>query len=182
MMPFLRRYEVYVWLAAMAVTVGALALYASTLIQPIGVTRLATESTKVTKLETVTVTPPSVSVYEPAAKKKLGLPKHVQGDTKQHVIAATTVKPSTRPQTTTTVLDESTGLSATYTSTDPSAWLGANPSGSVSLSYGLRSGDMVARLAVTQDIFQIKALSFGGVGHLDSDGQYFVGAGVNYRW
>lgn len=144
--------------------------------------QLATVSPKVIKLEEKTIVPKQVVVLEEKAKSNLGLPPQVRVDKKKHVIAATQVERSLKPQTITTVLDEETGVSQTYTTVEKYPWLGANPSGSLSLSYGLRSGEPVTRLSMTQDVFQIKAINFGGVGHLDSDGQYFVGVGATYRW
>lgn len=142
----------------------------------------ATVSPKVSKLETTTVQPKSVVVYEPRAKQKLGLDAATVANPSKHVLASSKLGANVRPSTVTTVLDESTGESATHVTVDPYPWLGANRSGSLSLSYGFRSGTPVARMVVTQDVLQLKALHFTGIGTLDSDGQYYAGAGVTYKW
>jgi hypothetical protein len=172
------------WIWALAVTVIVLfALSRLAYIQDaVGVHTVATPSPQVAKLETTTVQPKSVVVYEPKAKHKLGLDADTVANPSKHVLASSKVKANVRPSTITTVLDESTGQSATLVRVDPYPWLGANPSGSLSLSYGIRSGDPVVRLVVTQDVLQIKALHLTGIGTLDSDGQYYAGAGVTYKW
>lgn len=140
------------------------------------------ESPAVSSVPKVDIAPPVVTVYAPAAKAKLYLPKRIQEDPKQHVLTATRVAPSFRATTVAVVLDEATGASQAVERVEPYPWVGNNPSGSLSLSYGLRNDTPVARLALTQDLIQIKAANLGGVAHLDSDGAYYVGAGVNFRW
>jgi len=140
------------------------------------------EAPAVSSVPKVDIAPPVVTAYAPAAKLKLHLPKRIQEDPKQHVLSASRVEPSFRAQTVAVVLDEATGASQAVIRVDPYPWLGHNPSGSLSLSYGLRNSTPVARLGLTQDLIQLKAVNLGGVAHLDSDGAYYVGAGVNFRW
>lgn len=140
------------------------------------------EAPAVSSVPHTDITPAKVSVYEPAAKAKLYLPKRIQEDPKQHVLTASRVEPSFHAHTVTTLLDEATGASQAVVRVEPYPWIANNPSGSLSLSYGLRNDTPVARLALTQDLIQIKAANLGGVAHLDSDGAYYVGAGVNFRW
>lgn len=186
MSPSLQRYLVVAKVAALAfvlwLALFAVVSFVDSLQPPQSAPVPATVSPKVSKLETVTVKPKSVVVYEPKAKQKLGLDAATVADPGKHVLASAKLGANVRPSTVTVVLDESTGEAATLVRVDPYPWLGANPSGSLSLSYGIRSGTPVSRLAVTQDVLQLKALNLGGMATLDSDGQYYAGVGVTYKW
>lgn len=138
--------------------------------------------TKVATVGTEVIKPAAVKVYKPEAKRKLNLPQEVQEDKDKAVVSSVKVDYSLKPQAVTTVLDTQTGEATTYVNDEPRPWLDFRDSGSASLAYGIKSGPPVVRLSVTQDLLQIKAVALGGVAHLDSDGDYFVGAGVTYRW
>ena len=143
---------------------------------------VATQAPQVAMVETVEIKPAKVQVYARKAKVKLSLPAAVQADPMQHVAAASRVESSDRPVTVTTLLDERTGAVTTYTREEPLPWLAAGHSGEASIAYGMRSGQMMGRIMVRQDILQIKAARIGAQATIDQDGQWFAGAGIVYRW
>ena len=136
----------------------------------------------VAKVETQEITPIKVITLKPEAKRKLKLPKAIQADTKQHVTAATQVEPSERPVVVTSVFDEDTGSTTTYITEEPRPWIGFRDRGFASLAYGIKPGGPVVRLTAAQEFAQVKAIGLGAIGHIDSDGEYFVGVGGTYRW
>lgn len=162
---------------------------------PVDVSVPATPSPEVKRMpkKKVAVQAP-VEVYDDKAKFKLKLPESVQIDPDSHVVAATQVRGSDRPQTITTVIDEKTGQSQTFVKQDPYPWLAIENRAEVRMSYGYRStpgaGNLalpssikqVGRLSFTYDAVRIKALTAGVQAQIDTDGQAFVGAGVAYRW
>ena len=135
-----------------------------------------------------------VKVFEDKTKKDLKLPPAVIDNPDEHVIAATQVKGSDRPQTVTTVIDEKTGESSSFVKTDPYPWLAFENRAEVRMSYGYRytpqSGILfnaaavkpVGRLSFTYDALRVKALTLGTTAQIDTDGQAFVGVGAAYRW
>ena len=143
---------------------------------------LSPQSPKVSKLETKAITPKQVVVLEDKAKVRLNLPKPVQADPKQHVVSASKVDYSLVPKTVTTVLDEDTGQFTAYEMREPMPWVSTRDSGYTTLAYGIKDSGPVVRLSAHQSFLNIKAVSLGAVGHLDSDGDYFIGIGATYRW
>ena len=128
-----------------------------------------------------------VKVYDDKVKFKLKLPEPVVKSEDQHVLAATQVKGSDRPQTVTTVIDEKTGESQTFVKSDPYPWLALENKAEVRMSYGYRydgSGSVktIGRLQFTYDALRVKALVLGPTAQIDTDGRAFVGVGVAYRW
>ena len=116
-----------------------------------------------------------------------------EGPLARHVIAATQVRGSDRPQTVTTVIDEKTGLSQSFVKTDPYPWLGFQQHSEIRMSYGYRydfktapfgeqNTKRVGRLSLTHDFAQVKALNFGVRADVDTDGRAFAGVGLGYRW
>jgi hypothetical protein len=144
--------------------------------------QLTTQSPKVSQLETKAITPKQVVVIETKAKAKLNLPKPVQADTKQHVVSASKVDYSLVPKTVTTVFDEDTGQFTTYQQDEQRPWVSTRDSGYATLAYGFKGSERIARLSAHQSLLQIKAVSLGATGHLDSDGDHFIGLGATYRW
>lgn len=129
-----------------------------------------------------------VKVFTDKAKFNLKLPDAVVKNPDAHVIAATQVKGSDRPQTITTTIDEKTGESQTFVKSDPYPWLAFENRGEVRMSYGYRYSGLgqpvkrVGRLQFTYDAVRVKALTFGPTAQIDTDGQAYVGVGVAYRW
>lgn len=129
-----------------------------------------------------------VKVFEDKTKFALKLPDAIVKNEDEHVLAATQVKGSTRPQTVTTVIDEKTGESQTFVKTDPYPWLALENRGEVRMSYGYRYSGLgqpvkaIGRLSFHYDAIRVKALTFGPSATIDTDGQAFVGVGVAYRW
>lgn len=143
------------------------------------------QSHKVSNVDTEVITPKALKVYKPVAKKKLALPVEVQTDEAKVVTSAVTVDYSLlHKQTVSSVLDTQTGETTTYVNEEPSPWLAHRSFGSASLASGFKGLNPapVVRLQVTQDVIQIKSLTFGGVATLDSDGDSFVGVRGTYRW
>ncbi len=135
-----------------------------------------------------------VKVFDDKTKKDLKLPEVVVKNEGEHVIAATQVKGSLRPQTITTVIDEKTGESQSFVKTDPYPWLAMENRGEIRMAYGYRYSPQsltmfspstvkqVGRLSFTYDALRVKALTIGPSGSVDTDGQAFIGLGVSYRW
>jgi len=122
-------------------------------------------------------------VYSAKVKAKFTLPDAVQSDPAQHVSAVGKLDTMDRPYTVTAVYDEDTGESSVYARADTLPWVSATQRGQVGLHYGIKNGlRPVTRISVSQSFLSIKALQLGGAGTLDSDGQWFVGVGINYRW
>jgi len=130
-----------------------------------------------------TIAPPGVPVYKPPVKRELGLPADVVADKNKHVAGAVKIPSDTHPHTVTAVIDAKTGEIEIFDRRDPLPWLAAEQTGYVRLSYGVRTGTgAVTRLAVSENLVSIKALRFGVDGSLDSDGQGYAGAHVEYHW
>lgn len=129
-----------------------------------------------------------LTVYAKPAKSKLGkagaIPEAVVKDDRQSVVAASRVASSERPQTVTTTVNAETGVSDTYVVAAPRPWLATESRGELSLDYGYKRNALapVGRINIRQDVLQIKALHLGLSASGYSDGDYFVGAGVSYRW
>lgn len=129
-----------------------------------------------------------VKVFDDSTKPKLKLPAAVIDDPDEHVVAATQVKGSDRPQTITTTINEQTGESQSFVKTDPYPWLAFENRAEVRMAYGYRYSlkdhqvKPVGRLSFTYDALRVKALTLGTTAQIDTDGQAFVGVGVAYRW
>lgn len=143
----------------------------------------AQEAHQVADVPKTDITPPKVEVYASSAKQKLNLPPAVQADQHAHVVEATHVRPDDHPETVTTMIDDQTGKTETMIQRDPLPWLAAEQTGELRFDYGLKNGGAkVGRLSVREDLIQVKALHAGVDATLDTDGQYFLGAGVGYKW
>ncbi|MFA6064051.1 MAG: hypothetical protein WC736_15790 [Gallionella sp.] len=129
------------------------------------------------------ITPPKVPVYKPEAKNDLDLPPDVIADPNKYVAAAVTIPRDTHPHTVTATIDAKTGVIDMFDRRDPLPWLAAEQTCYVRLSYGVRTDiGQVYRLSGSENLLSIKALHFGVDGSLDSDGQGYVGAHVDYAW
>lgn len=150
---------------------------------PVNTSTPAIKAPQVAAIPHQDITPPHVSVYAPAAKKKLDLPPEVQADPKQHVIEATVVASDDHPQTITTVIDDQTGEVQTFVRREPLPWLAAEQRGELRLDVGIKNAlARVGRITLREDLLQVKALHAGLNASIDTDGQYFAGGGVGYRW
>lgn len=136
----------------------------------------------------VTLVPKGVQTYKPEAKARLKLPPAIVQDATQHVVAATTVADTGRPQTVTAVLNADTGQVETYVKQEPLPWISFHQRGQARVAMGYkfdprtRVPQRVGRLSLEHDFMQVKALSAGVVASIDTDGAAFVGVGVAYRW
>lgn len=129
-----------------------------------------------------------VRTFKPAIKEKLKLPPAVIADPQKQVTDATTVKPTERPTTVTSVIDTKTGETTLFSKPEPYPWLAVESRGEARFDYGykLTKGNVVpmpvGRLSVTHNFIQVKALHAGVNVAIDTDGQAFAGVGLSYRW
>lgn len=150
---------------------------------PVGDWQTAKHAPQVAAVPKTAITPPKVEVYTAPAKKKLDLPAAVQQDTHAHVVAATRVAADDHPETVTTLLDDQTGAETTLVRREPLPWIAAEQRGELRLDYGMKNGARkVGRLSFQEDLVEVKALHAGVNANLDTDGQFFVGGGVAYKW
>lgn len=151
--------------------------------EPVGTTVVATPAPEVAKVPKVNIKPPAVKVYAPAAKDKLNLPDQVRANAFAHVLSSSAVKADDHPHTITTVLDEQTGEVIAFDRRDPLPWLAGENSGEIRVDYGIKNGmTRVGRLSLRESLVQVKALHLGGQASIDTDGQYFVGVGVGWKF
>ncbi|MDP3939817.1 MAG: hypothetical protein Q8R92_16995 [Deltaproteobacteria bacterium] len=129
-----------------------------------------------------------VVVYAEEAKANLKLPPSVIASESQHVTGATTVQPSERRITVTSVMDEKTGETTTYTKPEPYPWVAVESRGEVRFDYGYkidvrtRVPQQVGRLSIVHDVLQVKGVHLGVVASVFTDGTAFAGVGLGYRW
>lgn len=161
---------------------------------PVGVAVLATESdavADVSKTEIVILKP--ISVYAPEAKRKTRLPDLIINDMDKHVIASSTVKSDTHPQTVTTVIDSVTGKSTTFVVREPLPWLALSRNGHVAAYYGLSGSNPAVMVQASQEFLKIKAVAISGIiqaTQVIHSGGYggdvpidtFGGIGFKYGW
>lgn len=124
----------------------------------------------------------SVRVYRPAVKRSLNLPASILADPSEQVVAAAKVPADDRSHTVTTTINTDTGEAQAFDRRDPLPWLALDTRGEIGLAYGYKRSEQVARLSLRQDLVQIKALHLGAQANMDSDGEWFAGIGVWYRW
>lgn len=129
------------------------------------------------------IKPPRVRAYAPAAKAKLRLPDGMLNDPSIYVLGSSSLPSDTHPQTVTTVIDEQTGEVQTIVRREPLPWLAAEQHGELRLDAGVKNGlAKVVRLTLREDLLQVKALHADINASIDTDGQYFIGAGVGLKW
>lgn len=129
------------------------------------------------------ITPPKVPVYTAPAKKKLNLPPAIHDDPNKYVLTSTKLPNDTHPHTVTTVIDARSGEVQTITRREPLPWLAAEQTGELRLDVGIKRGLVrVGRLTLREDLLQVKAFHAGINTSLDSDGAWFAGAGIGWRW
>ena len=129
------------------------------------------------------ITPAKVVVRAPVAKEKLKLPADVKRDESIYVLDSVSLPKDTHGHTITTVIDSDTGKVATYDNREPLPWVSGEKSGGVRFDYGIKSNTgLVGRLSLKEDLFQVKLLRAGVNGSVDTDGQFFIGAGAEWQW
>jgi hypothetical protein len=129
------------------------------------------------------ITPPKVIVYTPEAKKKLNLPADIQNDNKSSVLDSSHIPESDHSTTVTTVIDSETGKARTVYSEDQLPWFSEKTSKEIKISYGMKNfGIMAVRAEFTDDLFQVKSIHFGINASVDSDSDYFIGAGISFKF
>lgn len=149
---------------------------------------IAPVAPKVAKVKRVTTQVKSVQTFAPAAKLKLNLPPPVITNEQQQVTGATTVAPSERRQTVTSVLDIATGETTTFVKPEPQPWFALEHRGEARFDYGYKiqrgspTPAPVGRLSITHDFAQIKAVHIGVNLAVDTDRSAFAGVGIGYRW
>lgn len=132
-------------------------------------------------VEQVEIKPEKIYVYVSEAKKDL--PDKLKDNENIHVVDGSLIPASDRQHVTTTVLDTSTGKFETVIEEKPLKWFDASRKESLRLSYGVADKvGLVGRITYTNDIFQIKAMNFGVEGSLYTNGGFFAGIGLSYRW
>lgn len=167
----------------MVLAAGYILWHLNTTTAPIDEHVPAKAASQVRDVPKVVITPTKIKVYATKAKKRLKLPDAMQGDERIHVVESTRVQADDHPQTITTVLNTETGETETLVRREPLPWLAFKKTGEARMDYGIRRGvDRVVRLSIRQDLLQVKALYAGVNASFDSDGQYFAGVGVGYRW
>lgn len=143
----------------------------------------AKSAPQVAHVEQQTLACKPVVVYAQAAKQNLALPPAIKSDANQYVLSTAQLNSSLRPETLTTVYDAQTGQSETLVRRDSYPWLAAEQTGKLGFDVGVKNGmERVGRLSFEEDLIQVKALHAGISTSLDTDGAYFVGAGIGYRW
>ena len=125
-----------------------------------------------------------VIVYKDKAKDKLGLPTAVVAASEQRVLGATQVNPNERPTTVSAVLNTTSGETVFYQRLDPLPWFALETRRELGIAYGFKddAGGAVARIFGKIDLVQIKMIRAGLLGNVDSDGDWYAGAGVSLRW
>lgn len=132
-----------------------------------------------------TITAP-VQVYYPAVKKTLALPKAIQDSSAKVVLTSTDLSKSKHDYEVTAVLDTTTGETTQFVQVKPLKWLAKETSGSAGIYAGFAGTDPAIRAQVTQDVFTVKALTFGVVASVDFHNsgttETFVGVGGRIDW
>lgn len=155
---------------------------------PVGIQVAAAPAKVIESTPQIKIVPKYIYVYIPAAKKELNLPQAEQDNKGSFVIGSSSIGSSDRPQTVTTVLDTDTGKTRTYVAQAPYPWLAAENNREVSLQYGWKSGlgmasnGMTWRAEFSDDLVQVKALHLGVHSTIDTDGQFYAGVSLSYKF
>lgn len=148
---------------------------------PVGQPQEATKAPEVAKVAKEPIKPAKVLVYSPGAKQKTDIPQSAKKDPAILVLDSSTIPASDHSQTATEVLNKDTGDTITYLTTDPDPWLAIESEKRFTLAYGIKNqGAKVFRLQYAHELVQVKALHFGPLVTLDTDGQGFLG--LAGRW
>lgn len=177
------RLQHYVELAAGLVALALAWWYFTPKPAPVGSTVIAKPAPELRGQPTQDITPPKVKVYTLPAKKALGLSADVHDYPNKYVLGSARLPSDTHPHNVTTVIDAKTGAVQTYDTREPLPWLAAEQHGEIRLDYGFKNaGVKVGRISLSEDLLQVKALHAGINVAVDTDGTFFVGAGVGWQW
>jgi hypothetical protein len=126
----------------------------------------------------------TLKVYKDSAKSRVKIPKESVANANIKLTDSSVIKRSERDTEVNQVVDITTGETKTYVATLPSPWFSLEHRGYASVDYGFKrdSSNPVVRLNVREDLVQIKEIHLGITGSVHSDGDYFIGAGGEYRW
>lgn len=144
---------------------------------------IAAPSKKIADVPTVTISPPTVTVYQPAAKKRLNLPKAARSDAAQHVTAATRVEPTDRAVDVTSVINSDTGLTTLYTREVERPWIESVNKTRFGVFVGHTSVEPAIRLTARHQFARVWGVELAGVAHVDlmrSGAAGFVGVGGEF--
>lgn len=126
----------------------------------------------------VTINPKKIDTLAPSVKKKLELPPD-----DKYVLAASKVDCDNHPHTLVTEFDDTTGKVTTIDKREPLPWFSLRRTGYLRFGTGIRTGaGTIQRVALAEELVQIKAWSFGMDSSIDSDGEGYVGVHVQYGW
>jgi hypothetical protein len=129
------------------------------------------------------IQPAKVTAYPARVKQKSNLPDAMKQDPNVVVLDSSAVGASDQDQTVTSTLNTQTGEVATIVSENPNPWFQPEAKNEARLSYGVKNGmKQVTRASIGADLLQIKAIHLGFSGSVDSDGSFFMGAGIAYKW
>lgn len=174
----------YLWLAVMLAGMALVWYYFKPQPAPVGQYTQAEKAPQVSGVPTVPLLPKKpIQVYADPAKQRLNLSPEQISNKAIVVVSASRVPSDLHPQTVVTTLDQNTGVFSTLVRSEPYPWLAAEQTGELRLDYGIKNGGLkVARLSLHENLVQIKALHLGVNSSLDTDGIFFVGAGVGWGW
>jgi hypothetical protein len=147
-----------------------------------GVSVPAVVAPEAKKSQTVAVPVKAVQVFPKKLKTALNLPASVVASKTEQVVSAAKIRPDDHPHTVTTTIDTSTGIARSYDRVDALPWMAPDTHGAVALLAGFKDGKQIERLTLTQSLLDIKALRLQADATLDSDRQWFAGAGIAWRW
>jgi hypothetical protein len=148
---------------------------------PVNAPQDATDAPAVAGKGKEAITPPKVLAYSQSAKKKAKIPDSAKNDPALAILDSSTIPASSHSQTVTETLNVVTGETNAVVTTDPYPWLAMESEKRFTLAYMFKNGGAkVFRFQYAHEFVQIKALHFGPLVTLDTDGQGFAGLAV--RW
>jgi hypothetical protein len=123
-----------------------------------------------------------IAVYSPKTKKDLRLPKDVQDDSKQKVVAAIDILDDGHDHTVSGVYSFDTGVVKLYDQQHQLAPFAFTSAKALFVDYGIKNSKTVLRFGGEYDVLRIGSLHGGATLHVDSDGAYFAGVGLRASW
>lgn len=119
----------------------------------------------------------------PEARKRTKLPPAIFDQPETYLMAVGALQSEDdRSYTISSVLDRRTGETTVHAVADPLPWFDFRTKGNAGVYYGIKDGNAVLRGVVNQEAFRIKRITAGAHATLDSDGEYFIGIGAQYKW
>lgn len=145
----------------------------------------ATIAPEVAQIEKEEIKPTTLKVYKTKAKDKLPIPQDIKRDENEHVLIASKIKNDGHDHTVITVVNDKTGEATTIDHKNPLPWLAVERKRELRLEYGYKnniSPVSVFRLTYRADFIQSKMFHAGISTSLDSDLEYFIGAGISWKF